>query len=45
MAGVDDVLDAAAALWTARRYADGTALSYPEAPEDSGEGPTAAIWA
>lgn len=44
-AGVDDVLDAAAASWTASRYARGDAESFPATPEDFGEGPTAAIWA
>lgn len=46
MAGVDDVLDAAAAAWSAARYAAGTAVSYPSTPEDLGDdGPNAAIWA
>lgn len=46
MAGVDDVLDAAAVCWSAARCAAGTAVSYPEVPEDYGDGgPTAAIWA
>lgn len=45
MAAVDDVLDAAAACFTAARYAAGRATSYPATPEDYGEGPTAAIWA
>jgi predicted RNase H-like nuclease len=40
MAGFDDVLDAAAAAWTARRVLDGTALTLPSEPAD---GP--AIWA
>jgi predicted RNase H-like nuclease len=32
-AGVDDVLDAAAAAWTARRYLLGTAVRLPVLPE------------
>ncbi|GAB2679576.1 DUF429 domain-containing protein [Kribbella swartbergensis] len=44
-AAVDDVLDAAAAAWTARRYAEGRALAYPEPPELFGDGTPAAIWA
>lgn len=45
MAGVDDVLDAAAASWTARRYAEGHATCYPATPEQFDDGPPAAIWA
>lgn len=45
MAGPDDVLDAAAAAWTARRYTEGRAVAHPETPESFGDGPTAAIWA
>jgi predicted RNase H-like nuclease len=44
-AAVDDVLDAAAAAWTAKRYADGRAVGYPESPEEFGDGRSAAIWA
>ncbi|TCO36064.1 putative RNase H-like nuclease [Kribbella steppae] len=44
-AAVDDVLDAAAAAWTARRYAEGRAVAYPEPPEVFGDGLPAAIWA
>jgi predicted RNase H-like nuclease len=44
-AGVDDVLDAAAASWTARRYAEGSATCHPETPEQFDDGPAAAIWA
>jgi predicted RNase H-like nuclease len=33
VAGADDVLDAAAACWTARRVADGVAEVYPDPPE------------
>lgn len=42
---VDDVLDAAAAAWTARRYADGQARSMPETPEVFSDGIDCAIWA
>lgn len=45
LAGVDDVLDAAAACWTARRYAQGCAVCHPETPEQFDDGPAAAIWA
>jgi predicted RNase H-like nuclease len=45
LAGVDDVLDAAAASWTARRYAEGSATCHPETPEQFDDGPAAAIWA
>lgn len=45
MAGVDDVLDAAAASWTAQRYADGRAVAHPEVPERFDDGGVAAIWA
>lgn len=45
MAGVDDILDAAAVSWTATRYATGAAVSYPPTPENFGDEPTAAIWA
>ena len=41
---VDDVLDAAAAAWSARRFALGTARSLPDPPEDVGDGWPAAIW-
>lgn len=43
--GVDDVLDAAAASWTARRYVERTAVCYPDVPEQFDDGPAAAIWA
>lgn len=45
LASVDDVLDAAAASWTARRYAQGEATCHPETPEQFDDGPSAAIWA
>jgi predicted RNase H-like nuclease len=45
MAGTDDVLDAAAASWTALRYAKGQAVCHPGTPERFGDGHEAAIWA
>jgi predicted RNase H-like nuclease len=45
MAGVDDVLDAAAAAWSAARFKAGTAKPRPELPEGFGDGPAAVIWA
>jgi len=42
-AGVDDVLDAAAAAWTAGRYASGRARPLPDPPEMLG-GSRCAIW-
>lgn len=33
LVGPDDVLDAAVASWSARRYADGISVSYPPEPE------------
>ena len=44
MAGSDDVLDAAAVSWTARRYARHAAVCHPELPQSFGDGHTAAIW-
>lgn len=44
LAGVDDVLDAAAVGWTAARYAAGRAFPIPDPPEDLGDGLAAAIW-
>jgi predicted RNase H-like nuclease len=44
-AGVDDVLDAAAAAWTAARVATGTARCLPDPPEVFDDGIPAAIWA
>jgi predicted RNase H-like nuclease len=44
MAAVDDVLDAAAAAWTARRITLGTARSLPDPPELFTDGNPAAIW-
>jgi len=44
-AGADDVLDAAAAAWTARRIAQGEARSFPEDSEQSDRsGRVIAIW-
>lgn len=43
--GVDDVLDAAAAAWTAHRYATGWAVSLPDPPEVFRDGWPSAIWA
>jgi len=45
VAGVDDVLDAAAAAWTARRVAAGHAVSLPSPPETYSDGLPCAIWA
>lgn len=45
VAAADDVLDALAVCWTARRYAEGRARCYPDEPEDFGDGHAAAIWA
>ena len=42
--GADDVLDAAAAAWTARHYAAGEASSLPDPPEVFSDGWPAAIW-
>ncbi len=44
-AGVDDVLDAAAAAWSARRYAAGIAVSLPDVPEVNSDGIPSVIWA
>lgn len=43
-APVDDILDAAAAAWTAMRVANGQARSLPEVPEEVAPGVFAAIW-
>jgi predicted RNase H-like nuclease len=45
LVGVDDVLDAGAAAWTAERVAAGTARCFPDPPEVFADGPPAAIWA
>ena len=44
LAGVDDVLDAGAAAWTARRYLRGVARSLPSTPERFSDGIACAIW-
>jgi predicted RNase H-like nuclease len=43
-AAVDDVLDAAAVAWTARRVAHGRARCVPDPPETFSDGLAAAIW-
>lgn len=43
-AGMDDVLDAAAAAWTARRVQRGAAVSLPDPPELLPDGVACAIW-
>ncbi len=43
-AGVDDVLDAAAAAWTARRVSQGIARRRPDPPETFSDGLPSAIW-
>ena len=43
-AGVDDVLDAAAAAWTARRVSQGSARCLPGPPEVFSDGIPSAIW-
>ena len=45
VAAVDDILDAAAAAWTAGRYAHGQAKSMPGTPEVFSDGIECAIWA
>jgi predicted RNase H-like nuclease len=42
--GVDDVLDAGAAAWSALRVAQGEAISLPAPPETFADGHPAAIW-
>ena len=44
-AGADDVLDAAAAAWSARRIAAGTARCFPDVPHELPDGRRQAIWA
>lgn len=44
-AGFDDVVDACACAWTARRIAQGIALSFPDPPERDGAGLRIAIHA
>jgi predicted RNase H-like nuclease len=43
-AGVDDVLDAAAAAWTARRVSQRSARCLPPSPEIFSDGLASAIW-
>jgi predicted RNase H-like nuclease len=43
-AAVDDVLDAAAAAWSARRVVMDEAISLPDPPEVFSDGLPAAIW-
>lgn len=43
-AGVDDMLDAAVAAWTARRVATGAAVARPDPPEVFSDGWPCAIW-
>jgi predicted RNase H-like nuclease len=43
-AGVDDVLDAAAAAWTAQRIANGSGKCLPDPPERDSHGRPTAIW-
>ncbi|MGH1565737.1 DUF429 domain-containing protein [Mumia sp. DW29H23] len=43
VANADDVLDAAAVAWTARRVRDGAAIAHPDPPQDLAGWPTA-IW-
>lgn len=45
VAGIDDILDAAVAAWTAKRFHAGDASCIPDIPEDFGDGgPTGVIW-
>lgn len=43
-AGTDDLLDAAAAAWSAARYLRGEAVSRPDPPERFADGVPCAIW-
>jgi predicted RNase H-like nuclease len=43
-ADVDDMLDAGAAAWTARRVARGEARTLPDPPETFSDGLSCAIW-
>ncbi|WP_441248866.1 DUF429 domain-containing protein [Kitasatospora sp. McL0602] len=40
----DDILDAAAAAWTAHRFLDGQAVSLPDPPQLDARGRPVAIW-
>lgn len=44
LAAPDDLLDAVAVVWTARRYAEGRATCLPDSPEVVADGVRAAIW-
>jgi predicted RNase H-like nuclease len=44
-ARIDDILDAAAAAWSAHRIASGTAVSFPDPPVALPNGRVPAIWA
>lgn len=44
LAPADDVLDAAAAAWTANRVAEGEAKTLPDPPEERSGGHTIVIW-
>jgi predicted RNase H-like nuclease len=44
-AATDDVLDAAAAAWSAHRVATAAAVSYPDPPQATDDGDRIAIWA
>jgi predicted RNase H-like nuclease len=44
LAGVDDVLDAAAVAWTAARFARGAARCVPDPPQRFSDGIACAIW-
>jgi predicted RNase H-like nuclease len=43
--GVDDMIDAAAAAWSATRLLAGTARSFPDPPDLDSAGRQIAIWA
>jgi predicted RNase H-like nuclease len=45
VAGLDDLVDACAAAWTAARIAQGKAISFPDPPERDAFGLPIAIWA
>jgi hypothetical protein len=45
MASTDDALDAAIAAWTAWRFLNHDAVSYPAIAEDLGDGQEPASWA
>lgn len=43
--GIDDVIDAAAAAWSARRIHEGSARRFPEHPRQKDAGRTITVWA